>query len=228
MILAIETATGMCSVALFSDGQVIGLLESDEHNAHSRILHVLIDKLLTDAGITVSQLDAIAVSKGPGSYTGLRIGVSTAKGFCYAKDIPLIAVNTLESMAYGMRATILTGGTFIPMIDAKRMEVYSAVYDAELALVKETSAEIITADSLATFKDYPHIYVAGDGAAKCKDILQQQTNITFLDGFEASARFLMEPTMNAFNAQRFENVAYFEPFYLKDFIAGKPRVKGLN
>lgn len=227
MILAIETATGMCSVALFGDGQVIGLLESDEHNAHSRILHVLIDRLLTDAGITVSQLEAIAVSKGPGSYTGLRIGVSTAKGFCYAKDIPLIAVNTLESMAYGMR---LSAGAdlFIPMIDAKRMEVYSAVYDAKLALVKETSAEIITADSLAAFKDYPHIYVAGDGAAKCKDILQQQTNITFLDGFEASARFLMEPTMNAFNAQRFENVAYFEPFYLKDFIAGKPRVKGLN
>lgn len=253
MILAIETATGMCSVALFSDGQVIGLLESDEHNAHSRILHVLIDRLFRESGTALSDLKAVAVSKGPGSYTGLRIGVSATKGFCYAKDIPLIAVNTLESMAYGMRAAILAGGAlqdtaakatgtslnksispvssksdlFIPMIDAKRMEVYSAVFNPLGLTIRETEAEVITAESYADLRKTNTLILAGDGADKCRNLLTGD-GIIYLDNFTASARYMREPVMNAFNAQRFENVAYFEPFYLKDFIAGKPRVKGLH
>lgn len=232
MILAIETATGVCSVALLRDGQVIGLLESGEHNAHSRILHVLIDRLLWECGTTLSDLKAVAVSKGPGSYTGLRIGVSAAKGFCYAKDIPLIGINTLECMAAGMKKSVLqmelpANYLLVPMIDARRMEVYSAVFNPMGLSVRETEAEVITADSFADLRKTNTLILAGDGADKCRNLLTGD-GIIYLDNFTASARFMLEPAMKAFNEQRFENVAYFEPFYLKDFIAGKPRVKGLN
>ena len=257
MILAIETATRICSVALFEDTRLIGLLESDEQNAHSRILHILIDKLLKDAGTDLSAVKAIAVSKGPGSYTGLRIGVSAAKGLCYAKNIPLIAINTLESMAFGMKQQAQTDGLvspdvplyLIPMIDARRMEVFTAIYDRELQTVRETTAEIITGASLndwgfvSGLQDQEKIHktslqvnslqiiLGGDGAAKCKDILtngQTVNGLTFLESFEASARYMLEPASKAFADKHFENTAYFEPFYLKDFIAGKPRVKGLE
>lgn len=233
MILAIETATQICSVALFRDRQVIGLLESDEHNAHSRILHILIDRLFKETGTALSDLTAIAVSKGPGSYTGLRIGVSTAKGFCYAKDIPLIGINTLECMAVGMLSVVRENenlnpdSLMVPMIDAKRMEVYSAVFNPGMETVRETEAEIITADSFAGLRQTNILIIAGDGADKCKELLTGD-NIIYLDNFTTSARYMLEPAINAFNAGRFENVAYFEPFYLKDFIAGKPRVKGLD
>lgn len=232
MILAIETATQICSVALFRDGQVIGLLESDEHNAHSRILHVLIDRLFAESGTSLSDLSAVAVSKGPGSYTGLRIGVSAAKGFCYAKDIPLIGINTLECMAAGMKESVQQQAfpdnhLLVPMIDAKRMEVYSAVFNSEVGLVRETRAEIITAESFAEYRNGHHLIIAGDGSDKCKDLLSGD-EISYISNFTASARYMLEPAINALNAQRFENVAYFEPFYLKDFIAGKPRVKGLD
>jgi tRNA threonylcarbamoyladenosine biosynthesis protein TsaB len=239
MILAIETATQICSVALFRDGQVIGLLESDEHNAHSRILHILIDRLFKESGTSLSDISAIAVSKGPGSYTGLRIGVSTAKGFCYAKDIPLIAINTLECMATGMREAIqqqkLTDKLasndlnylLIPMIDARRMEVYSAVFNAMVQPVRETEAEVITAESFAELRKSHTLILAGDGADKCREMLTGN-DIIYLDDFNASARYMLNPAIDALNAKRFENVAYFEPFYLKDFIAGKPRVKGLD
>lgn len=232
MILAIETATQICSVALFRDWQVIGLLESDEHNAHSRILHILIDRLFKETGTALSDLTAIAVSKGPGSYTGLRIGVSTAKGFCYAKDIPLIGINTLECMAAGMKKASAHKGLpdnclLVPMIDARRMEVYSAVFDQNMNPVRETEAEVITADSYTGLRETSPLIIAGDGADKCKELLTGD-NIIYLDNFTTSARYMLEPAINAFNAGRFENVAYFEPFYLKDFIAGKPRVKGLD
>jgi len=233
MILAIETATNVCSVALFMDNGVIGLLESDEHNAHSRILHVLIDRLFTETGTSLSQLTAVAVSKGPGSYTGLRIGVSAAKGFCYAKDIPLIGINTLECMAAGMKMHLAdTGKTIdnpllIPMIDARRMEVYSAIYNTNLMALRETQAEIITPESFQTLRLTSPLVIAGDGADKCKNILPGE-NITYLDDFQASAAWMLQPAIDAFMHQRFENTAYFEPFYLKDFIAGKPRVKGLE
>lgn len=240
MILAIETATQICSVALFHEDRIIGLLESGAHNAHSSILHVLIDRLFKENNIDISSIKAVAVSKGPGSYTGLRIGVSAAKGLCYAKNIPLIAINTLESMAAGMREKVkvqdLSGGDnkliindqvlLVPMIDARRMEVYSAVYDMGLNEIRETQAEIITPDSFADLRNRHTLIISGDGADKCKDTLSGQ-NIHYLDDFNASAAFMLHAAIKAFNNQRFENVAYFEPFYLKDFIAGKPRVKGL-
>ena len=247
MILAIETATRICSVALFNENKLIGLLESDEQNAHSRILHILIDDLLKNAGTDLSAVKAIAVSKGPGSYTGLRIGVSAAKGLCYAKNIPLIAINTLESMAFGMKQQAQADGLtvpdgplcLIPMIDARRMEVFMAIYDRNLQTIKETAAEIITGESLNDWglgvtgrsDKSCQIILGGDGAAKCKDILMTTDlagSLTFLESFEASAQYMLEPACKAFAEKQFENTAYFEPFYLKDFIAGKPRVKGLE
>lgn len=232
MILAIETATQICSVALFRNAEVIGLLESDEHNAHSRILHVLIDRLLKETGTVISDLSAIAVSKGPGSYTGLRIGVSTAKGFCYARDIPLIAINTLGNMAAGMNEIaqqrgLMANYLLVPMIDARRMEVYLAVYNPEMGVERETKAEIITAESFADLRKTSTLILAGDGADKCKEFLAGNS-ITYLDNFNASARYMLNPSIHAMKEQHFENVAYFEPFYLKDFIAGKPKVKGLD
>lgn len=230
MILSIETATPVCSVALFDGSNVVGLLESVEVNAHSRILHVLIDKLLKESGTDVNSLDAVAVSKGPGSYTGLRIGVSAAKGICYAKDIPLISVNTLKGMAFGMRSLLDSYDQktlLVPMIDARRMEVYNAVYNIALETVRETSAEVITEDSFSEFiqKGYKLI-LAGDGTEKCRSILKHD-NFNIIVEFAASAKYMIEPVNKAFNEKKFEDVAYFEPFYLKDFIAGKPKVKGL-
>ncbi len=256
MILAIETATRICSVALFDASGVREVLESIEENSHSRVLHVLIDRLMKDQGIGLQDLSAVTVSKGPGSYTGLRIGVSAAKGLCYAKDIPLIGVNTLESMAFGMREVLISdskGGSqiagmpggpviknpkgenpgldsnvcFIPMIDARRMEVYSAIFDTELKSIREAEAEVITTDSFAGYKDYKLIF-GGDGAEKCKAILTGDNNYFLPDTFNTSARFMQLAALKALEEKRFENTAYFEPYYLKDFIAGKPRVKGLE
>ena len=231
MILSIETATRICSVALFSDNKIIGCLESEDENAHSRILHILIDRLFKESGTSMSQLDAVAVSKGPGSYTGLRIGVSTAKGLCYGRDIPVIAVNSLEALAYGMRAVSFEKGTdsntlFIPMIDARRIEVFTAIYNSNLETIRETSAEIITTDSLTDYSTY-HLVLGGDGADTCHEILNRD-NITILPHFNASAANLLIPAQRAMESRQFENTAYFEPFYLKDFIAGKSHVKGLK
>lgn len=225
-------------MALFEDEKVVGLLESVEVNAHSRILHVLIDRLLQESGTEISRLDAVAVSKGPGSYTGLRIGVSAAKGLCYAKDIPMIAVDTLKGMAYGMRTLVKNYDLnapakeddkiiLVPMIDARRMEVYNAIYDPSVNTVRETSAEVITEDSFGEYIQNGYkLYLAGDGADKCRTILKHE-NFNFIENFAASAKYMVEPVNKSFNEKKFEDVAYFEPFYLKDFIAGKPKVKGL-
>lgn len=244
MILAIETATQVCSVALFKNETLIGLLESSEHNAHSRILHVLIDQLFKDNNIDISKLKAVAVSKGPGSYTGLRIGVSAAKGICYARNIPLIAINTLQSMAYGMKMQHETSTLhaqsadtqkqpgkkeilLIPMVDARRMEVYTAVYDMHLREVRPAFAEIITEQSFSELVHDKKVLFAGDGAEKCRQILHSD-QFTLIEQFQASALFMMEPANKAREMQDFVDTAYFEPFYLKDFIAGKPKVKGLE
>jgi len=231
LILSIETATPVCSVCLTERDSILGILETSEHNSHSKVVAVFIEELLRKSGTDKHMLDAVAVSKGPGSYTGLRIGVSTAKGLCYALDKPLISIGTLEAMAYGMKllpspAKPELPVIFVPMIDARRMEVFTAMFDANLNPVKETSADIITAESFADLLENHHLVIAGDGADKCRSLLTHP-NITFLSGFGASARFMTEPANQRFNSGTFEDTAYFEPFYLKDFIAGKPRVKGL-
>lgn len=242
LILCLETATGVCSVALSRDGKPAALRETVTPNAHSAMLTTFIEEVVRETGILFSQIDAVAVSKGPGSYTGLRIGVAAAKGLCYALGKPLIAVGTLEGMAGGMEATsdpdpsptppLLVGegqgvGYNCPMIDARRMEVYCAIYDAQGREVRPVSAEIIDEGSFAEYLARGVVTFAGDGAAKCREVLGKHPNARFLDGFGASAAYMTALAEARFNAGRFEDLAYFEPFYLKDFVAGKPRVKGL-
>ena len=231
MILCLETATPVCSVALNENCCTIALRESEKQNAHSEKITNFIREVMETAGIGYSQLDAVAVSQGPGSYTGLRIGVSTAKGICYAADLPLMAIDTLEAMAYGMKAKLGTqladNDLLIPMIDARRMEVYASVFDANLQKVNNTAALVIDENSFADLRKDHHLWLFGDGAPKLKQLFENQPNITIVDGFKPSAAYMLPLADKALREQRFVDVAYFEPFYLKDFIAGKPHVKGL-
>lgn len=232
-ILHIETATQICSVALSENDEIISSRQSNEKNAHSSILTVFIDEIFRETGISIHHLDAVSVSMGPGSYTGLRIGVSAAKGLCYAGDKPLIAINTLEAMAFGMIKTAtgkienIADYFFCPMIDARRMEVYSAIFNFDLGKIRAVKAEIIDEKSFAEFLNQHKMVFAGDGAEKCKIPLRISQNAIFLDDFTPSADYLVGLANRKFNENEFENVAYFEPFYLKDFIAGPPKVKGL-
>lgn len=227
LILQIETATASCSVALSQNGSVIALKELNERNIHAEVITLFIEEVLKTAGFTYAQLDAVAVSSGPGSYTGLRIGVSTAKGVCYALDKLLIAVETLEAMTDGM--ITLSGGSiaadtlFCPMIDARRMEVYTAVFNATGERVKATAAEIIDDNSFADLLEQHQIIFFGDGAAKCRETITH-TNAVFVDDFSNSAAHLTKRALQRLNDKHFEDVAYFEPFYLKDFIAGKKQL----
>ncbi len=235
-ILNIETSTRVCSVALAVDGKVVALQESNTENSHARQITVFAEQLMFQAGINFQDLDAIAVSKGPGSYTGLRIGVSTAKGFCYSLDKPLISIGTLQSLANGMIQKIESEGRepedflFCPMVDARRMEVYSAVYDSHLLEVRKVKAEIIDENSFACFfKQNKSLIFIGDGAVKCKEILSNiSSNTVFPNEFLASAVYMAPLTEEKFRAGKFEDTAYFEPFYLKDFVAGISHVKGLR
>ncbi len=225
MILQIETATTSCSVALAKDGEVLAVKQVNERNIHAEVITLFIDGLMTDTGLRYDQLDAIAVSSGPGSYTGLRIGVSTAKGLCFALDKPLIAIETLEAMAYGIinqaEFTIDAGTLLCPMIDARRMEVFTAVFTATGERVLATSAEIIDSNSFSDLLQNKKILFFGDGAEKCRNVLGQNPNASFLPGFENSAAHLTKKADEKFLNKAFEDVAYFEPYYLKDFIAGK-------
>lgn len=229
LIINIETSTTVCSVALSRDEELLALKESNEQKSHASMLTVFIDEVLKENRLTANELDAVAVSKGPGSYTGLRIGVSTAKGIAYARNLPLIAVNTLQAMALGMSKKIKKEQNLIkentllcPMIDARRMEVYTALYDAGNNLIKDVSAEIIDEDSFKDQLSNNQILFFGDGAEKCANIIRHP-NASFISHFHPSARYMSQLTHNAFKNNNFVNVAYFEPFYLKDFVATTPR-----
>jgi tRNA threonylcarbamoyladenosine biosynthesis protein TsaB len=234
-LLHIETATRVCSIALSEGNRIVALRESSEKNIHSSAITIFIQEVLKEAGIDFKELDAICVSKGPGSYTGLRIGVSTAKGLCFALDKPLIAVGTLEALAWGAQRQIPVlanaSGTKVlicPMIDARRMEVYYALYDLDLNAIRETRAEIIHLGSFdKLFQDH-EIWFTGDGAEKFCDLFNDCPNARFTGNPMPSATYLVEPAEKKFLAGQFEDTAYFEPFYLKDFIPGIPKVKGLH
>lgn len=236
MILCLETATPSCSVALVHNGEVLACEEAVKGQNHSEKTTLFIDSVMKEVGIAYNQLDAVAVSMGPGSYTGLRIGVSTAKGICYAVSKPLIAVETLHAMAFGGLSVISSGqseGCFgqsllIPMIDARRMEVYAAVFDASISKVKDTEAVIIDVDSFADLKREHHLYLFGDGADKCAATFENDEKITIIKDFCCSARNMNTIAQRKFNNSEFVDVAYFEPFYLKDFVPGNPVVKGLH
>lgn len=231
MILCLETATPVCSVALNDGTKTLALRECKGQNAHSEKITIYIDEVLKEAGISYQQLDAVAVSKGPGSYTGLRIGVSTAKGICYAADRPLMAIDTLHAMAYGMRdkldALLQPSDLLVPMIDARRMEVYCAVFDASLNSIKDTEALIVDEQSFGDLLKEHRLWLFGDGAPKLKELFKDVPQIQIVDDFAPSAAYMATLADQAFKAGDFVDVAYFEPYYLKDFIAGKPHVKGL-
>jgi tRNA threonylcarbamoyladenosine biosynthesis protein TsaB len=223
MILQIETATTSCSIALASGGKVLAFKEIDERNIHAEVITVYIDELMTQTNGTYQGLDAIAVSCGPGSYTGLRIGVSTAKGLCFALDKPLISVDTLAAMAKGVATDNAVDNDVLlcPMIDARRMEVYTGVFTSTGEKMKAVAAEIIDTTSFGEILSDHKMLFFGDGADKCKDVLGGNVNTQFLSGFRNSARHLTEIAADKFSREDFEDVAYFEPYYLKDFIAGK-------
>ena len=220
MILNLETASTNCSVSVAHNGQLVSLVEENSPNySHSEQLHLFIDQSIRKAGISFEQLDAVAVSKGPGSYTGLRIGVSAAKGLCYALDIPLISVGTLKSLAHSVS---VDKGVIIPMLDARRMEVYAAVFDSDHRELRKTWAEIITPNSFEEYYTGQPVYLVGSGAEKCKEVLTNP-NIKFDPSVVPTAKTLANLSFKKYQAKQFENTAYFEPFYLKDFIVTKAK-----
>lgn len=232
MILCLETATSTCSVAINDGSQTLALRECKGQNAHSEKITIFVKEVLEETGLRYDQLDAVAVSKGPGSYTGLRIGVSTAKGICYAADIPLLAIDTLHAMAYGWRerlkAEMLPTDLFIPMIDARRMEVYCSVFDAQMRRVSDTEALVVESTAFAGMEEGHRMWLFGDGAPKLAPLFVDRPAIHIVDDLLPSAAFMATLSDQAFQSGDFVDVAYFEPFYLKDFVAGKPHVKGLG
>ncbi len=213
-ILNIETATKNCSVAIAKNGTTILCKEIAEIGySHAEKLHVFIEEILKETQLTFKDLSAIAVSQGPGSYTGLRIGVSAAKGLCFALDIPLISVDTLLVLA---RKMTVQNGFIIPMIDARRMEVYSAIFDSKHNKIRNTEAQIIDSTSFSEVSET--IYFIGDCNEKCKTVLTKN-NFVFLDEITfPSANEMSRISFEKFTKNQFEDVAYFEPFYLKDFL----------
>ncbi len=219
LILCIETSTEVCSVALVQNGKTIGLLQIEQGNAHASKLNALVQELLLKAGYGLNQLDAVAVSKGPGSYTGLRVGVSAAKGYCYALDIPLIAIDSLTGLAryFVQHHHLDQDALLIPMIDARRMEVYTAIFNQELDLLEPIEAKVIGQDTFAEYLNRHKLIFFGNGADKCKTEITHK-NAVFIDNISCSASGLCLLAHEAFMNKHFENVAYFEPFYLKDFV----------
>jgi tRNA threonylcarbamoyladenosine biosynthesis protein TsaB len=220
-ILNIETATKNCSVSVAKDGKTIVCSElADEGYSHAEKLHVFIEEVIAKAGISVQDLNAIAVSQGPGSYTGLRIGVSAAKGLCYALNIPLIAVDTLKTLASQAE---VTDGKIIPMLDARRMEVYSAVFNTDLSIERAIKAEIIDENSFQEYTD--KLYFVGDCADKCKAVLTKE-NFVFLENIKyPSAQAMSKISFDKYQKSDTVDVAYFEPYYLKDFMITAPSKK---
>lgn len=226
-ILHIESSTLTCSVALSVNGKLASLREShDQSYAHSEKLVVYINEAITEAGLAPKDLDAVCVAKGPGSYTGLRIGVSAAKGLCYGLGIPLLSVGSLESMALWATSSFkqeLADVSFLcPMIDARRMEVYTQLFDAQGNALNSVTAQIIDEASFTSQLDQGRAVFLGDGASKCKDVIAHP-NAVFLNDFQVSSRGMISLAETKFELQEFEDVAYFEPYYLKDFVAGKPK-----
>lgn len=222
LILLLETATTSCSVALCENEHILAVKELNERNIHASHITLFIDEVMKKADKKYSDLHAVAISKGPGSYTGLRIGVSTAKGLCYALDIPLIGIDTLEAMAFGLlqQNEIFSTDLLVPMIDARRMEVFTAMFQTDLQVIEPVNAKIIDKGSFDAF-DGKELVLFGDGAYKFRELFSDRCNIKFID-FENSATDLSHLAGEKLLKGETESLAYFEPFYLKDFIPGKP------
>jgi tRNA threonylcarbamoyladenosine biosynthesis protein TsaB len=224
-ILQIETATQTCSVALAIAGETIALKEETAKNIHAGSLTLFIEAIMQQAGLRYQDLDAVAVSKGPGSYTGLRIGVSTVKGLCFALDKPLIAIDTLKMMANGFLIENPGYTGFVcPMIDARRMEVFTALFNEKLETVAPVTAKIIDNASYTVELKTHQIAFIGDGASKCSEVIQHTNAIFSANNFNSAAH-LTQLALTAYQQQEFEDVAYFEPYYLKDFVFTAPKKK---
>lgn len=221
-ILQIDTATAVCSVALAIDGTVVGIKENNEGLNHSLLLGTFIDDLLKEQHTDMSGVDAVAVSMGPGSYTGLRIGVSMAKGLCFGAGKPLLAVSTLQALAYSVSAGLQEDILYCPMLDARRMEVYTALFDRDNRPVGDTKALVITPESFADILAERPICFFGDGSGKTRQHITSP-NARFIEGVESSAAFMTQIAAQKYENRQFEDVAYFEPFYLKDFVATVPK-----
>lgn len=222
IILSIETSTTNCSVSLSKQGETLVLKEDNNANySHAESLHVFIDAVLKTANINKSEIDAIAVSKGPGSYTGLRIGVSAAKGLCFALDKPLISISTLHALAHQV---ITQEGVIVSMLDARRMEVFSAIYDSQFNLLRKIEAQILDEFSFKQELNNGKVFFVGNGTEKTKALLSHE-NAVFIDHKLPSANEMSALAYAKYKIGNFEDVAYFEPFYLKDFIALKPKPK---
>ena len=224
-ILSIETATTVCSVAIHEDGNCVAIKEINEPNAHSEKLTVLIEDLLKEKNLQIADFNAIALSKGPGSYTGLRIGASVAKGLCYACSLPLITVDTLQALALSCKNAVNNDNAdniYMPMIDARRMEVYTSQWDNQLQNLQQTNALVVTYEAKASFEPTKQYYLCGDGSNKCRETLESG-NIHFIDGIQATAKTIGDIASELFDQKEFADVAYFEPFYLKEFQATTPK-----
>ena len=222
IILSIETATTNCSVSLSKDGETFALKEDyNEGYSHAERLHVFIEEILDENNIKKTDIDAIAVSKGPGSYTGLRIGVSAAKGLCYALNLPLISVSTLESLAHQVA---ISDGFIVSMLDARRMEVYAQVFDSNHQSVRKIEAEILSETSYENFLQKEPVHFIGNGVEKTKTLISSD-KAKFIEGRLPSANEMGALAYNKYKIGDIEDVAYFEPYYLKDFVALKPKSK---
>lgn len=220
LVLNIETATTNCSVSLSKDGETLVLKEDNSAGySHAELLHVFIKEVFEIAQIDPKEIDAVAVSKGPGSYTGLRIGVSTAKGLCYSLDKPLISISTLESLAHQVKCE---EGFIIPMLDARRMEVYSAIFSSNFEPLRAIEAEVITAESYSEFLKKGKVTFIGSGVEKTKTLIQH-SNAEFIEGKLPSANEMALLSELKYKKSDIEDVAYFEPYYLKDFVAIKAK-----
>jgi len=231
MILNIETSSEVCSVALCNHGELVSLKESANDKTHAAELSVFVNKIFEENSLKASSLSGVAVSKGPGSYTGLRIGVSMAKGMCYAAGLPLIAVSTCRALTAGLLTSNPAGfdagyddPLFCPMIDARRDEVYLSIYNTRMEIISPVHSEVITHLSFLDILQDKQVIFFGPGAGKCKAMINH-CNAIFIDGIYPSARYMAAISYNAYTMGQFEDVAYFEPFYLKDFIATVPRKK---
>ena len=232
-ILLLETSTDTLSVALSREGRVVAWREQAATRDHAALLLTFVDEVVSEAKLRPSELSAVAVGRGPGSYTGLRIGVSSAKGLCYALNKPLIAICPLQALAVEAARSFdkaaAAEAVFCPMTDAGRMEVYAGLYTARGEVVREVQADIITDETYASYMgpNVQKLYFLGNGAEKCREVLGPRPDMVFLPGWTPNARYMASLASQAYNAGKFEDTAYFVPFYLKDFVAGKPHVKGL-
>lgn len=223
LILSIETGTDICSVGLARDGELLSLRESDEGRDHAKKVALFVDELLSQTGIAPEELDAVAVGMGPGSYTGLRIGVSFAKGLCYGLQIPLIAFGSLDALVEVAKEDNEAGildveswekSILCPMVDARRMEVYTQIFASDGTPLSEVSAEIVTEESFSQWREKGEFVIFGNGAAKCQEVLKDAKYIEVVP----SARGLVRLAEQRFSEGKVEDIAYFEPFYLKDFV----------